>query len=202
MTKPKRQQAMGPKAVRGSDAARRQAALLLEVWCGVRTTQAASDAMGVAVTRFYQLEARALQMVVAAMEPRPRGRQKTAESEVVKLKAEIQRLRRDVERFQSLYRTSQRALGVAVARPPEKTENAVSGGKRKRGPRKKARGQAVASVLLGKASADEAGTEVTDGAADQRSGPHGRDPGTAREPTAREAHSVDDQRRAVRESRV
>lgn len=202
MTKPKRQQAMGPKTVRGSDAARRQAALLLEVWCGVRTTQAASDAMGVAVTRFYQLEARALQMVVAAMEPRPRGRQKTAESEVVKLKAEIQRLRRDVERFQSLYRTSQRALGVAVARPPEKPENAVPGGKRKRGPRKKARGQAVASVLLGKASADEAGTEVTDGAADQRSGPHGRDPGTAREPTAREAHSVDDQRRAVRESRV
>lgn len=75
MTKPKRQQPMGPKAVRGSEAARRHAALLLEVWCGVRTTQAASDAMGVAVTRFYQLEARALQMVVAAMEPRPRGRQ-------------------------------------------------------------------------------------------------------------------------------
>ena len=74
MKKPVRQQPMGPKAVRGSDAARRTAALMLEVWSGVRTTQSASDAMGVAVTRFYQLEARALQMVVSAMEPRPRGR--------------------------------------------------------------------------------------------------------------------------------
>ncbi|WP_374615837.1 hypothetical protein [Thauera aminoaromatica] len=177
MTKQKRQQPMGAKAVRGSDAARRHAALLLEVWCGVRTTQAASDAMGVAVTRFYQLEARALQMVVAAMEPRPRGRQKTAESEVAKLKLETTRLRRDVERFQSLYRTSQRALGVAVAKPPDKAENPGPGGKRKRGPRKRARGQAVASVLLGGAPADGAIKEVGDGTAEQGTGSRGRTEG-------------------------
>ena len=98
--KQKRQQPMGAKAVRGSDAARRQAALLLEAWSGVRTTQSASEAMGVAVTRFYQLEARALQMLVSAMEPRSRGRQTSPANELVKLKAEKQRLVRDVERFQ------------------------------------------------------------------------------------------------------
>jgi hypothetical protein len=194
VTKPKRQQAMGPKAVRGSEAARRQAALLLEVWCGVRTTQAASDAMGVAVTRFYQLEARALQMVVSAMEPRPRGRQKTAESEVAKLKAEAVRLRRDVERFQSLYRTSQRALGVAVAKAPEKSENPGPGSKRKRGPRKRARGQAVAKVLLGDAPADGAIREADNGATEQRSEPRGRDPRQPREQASGEDHSPDDHR--------
>jgi hypothetical protein len=198
MKKPQRQQPMGPKAVRGSDAARRQAALLLEVWSGVRTTQAASDAMGVAVTRFYQLEARALQMMVSAMEPRPRGRQRTTESELGKLKAEKQRLVRDVERFQSLYRTAQRSLGVAVAKVPEQPENPGPGGKRKRGPRRKARGQAVAAVLLGNAPVDGASREVADGATEQRSEPRGRDPRHQGEQAPREAHPEDDHRRDVR----
>lgn len=176
MKKPQRQQPMGPKAVRGSDAARRQAALLLEVWSGVRTTQAASDAMGVAVTRFYQLEARALQMIVSAMEPRPRGRQKTPETELAKLKVEKQRLQRDVERFQSLYRTSQRSLGVVIAKPAEPSKNAGPGSRRRRGPRKMARGQAVATVLLGNAPPSGAG-EVEDGAAKQGSGTRGRNDG-------------------------
>jgi hypothetical protein len=159
---------MGAKAVRGSDAARRLAALLLEAWSGVRSTQSASDAMGVALTRFYQLEARALQVLVSAMEPRPRGRQRTAESELAKLKAEIQRLKRDVERFQSLYRTSQRALGIAVAKPAEPAKNAEQGGKRHRGPRKKARGQAVAAELLGNGQVQQS-REGYDGATEQGS---------------------------------
>lgn len=202
MKKPQRQQPMGPKAVRGSDAARRQAALLLEVWSGVRTTASASEAMGVVVTRFYQLEARALQMIVSAMEPRARGRQRTPESELQKLKVENQRLRRDVERFQSLYRTSQRALGVAVAKPPEKQDNAAPGGKRKRGPRKKARGQAVAAVLLGGVPADGASREATDGATEQGSESRGRDPRQQGEQAPREAHLEDDHRRDVRQRGV
>ena len=45
--------------------------------------------MGVALTRFYQLEARAQQLIVSAMVPRPRGRQKTAEGELQKLRQEL-----------------------------------------------------------------------------------------------------------------
>ena len=167
---------MGCKAVRGSDAARRQAALLLEVWSGVRTTQAASEAMGIAMPRFYQLEARALQMMVSAMEPRPRGRRRTSESELGKLKAEKQRLQRDLERFQALYRTSQRSLGVAIAKSPPSPNNAAPGGKRRRGPRKRARGQVVAAVLLGNA-VPEGAREATDGATEQGLGPRGRTAG-------------------------
>jgi hypothetical protein len=163
---------MGARAVRGSDAARRLAALLLEAWSGVRSTQSASEAMGVALPRFYQLEARALQMVVSAMEPRPRGRQRTPASELAKVRSENQRLRRDVERFQALYRTAQRSLGVAVAKVVEPAKNAEPGGRRRRGPRKKARGQAVAAVLLGGAPV-VGGREVGDAASEQGSGPRG-----------------------------
>jgi len=194
MKKPSRQQAMGAKAVRGSDAARRLAALLLEAWSGVRSTQSASDAMGVALTRFYQLEARALQVLVAAMEPRPRGRQVTAESEVVKLKAEKQRLQREVERFQALYRTSQRSLGVAIAKKPEPEKNAAPGGKRRRGPRKKARGQAVAAVLLGNAVA-EGPREAADGATEQGIEARGRIAGRPGEQVAAESAAGNADRR-------
>src|SRR5262252_4048132 len=65
VTSAKRLQPINAKAVRGSDAARRSAALLLEAWSGVRSTTSASEAMGVALTRFYQLEARALQLLVS-----------------------------------------------------------------------------------------------------------------------------------------
>ncbi|HEX6813061.1 MAG TPA: hypothetical protein VF384_15660 [Planctomycetota bacterium] len=175
MKKP-RVKPMGVKSVRGSDAARRLTALLLEAWSGVRSTQSASDAMGVALPRFYQLEARALQMIVQAMEPRPRGRQRTAESELARLKAEKQRLVRDAERLQSLYRTAQRALGIAVAKPVAKSDTPAPGGKRKRGPRKRARGQAVAAELLGNGQVQEQ-REGYDGATEQGS--------SAREQTAR-----------------
>ena len=196
MKKPQRQQPMTVKSVRGSDAARRLSALLLEAWSGVRSTQSAADAMGVALPRFYHLEARALQMIVSAMEPRPRGRQRTAESELAQVKAEKLRLVRDAERFQSLYRTAQRALGIAVAKPPSKTDTPVPGSKRKRGPRKRARGQAVAAQLLGNGQVQEQ-REGYDGATEQGSDARGRSEGHAREQAAREADRGDARRRAV-----
>ena len=197
MTKP-RVQPMGAKAVRGSDAARRLTALLLEAWSGVRTTVATSEAMGVTLPRFYQLEARALQMMVSAMEPRPRGRPRTAEDAVGKLQAERQRLLRDVERFQSLYRTAQRALGVAVARPPEKANNPGPGGKRRRGPRKRARGQAVAAVLLGTASPATGARGVIDGATEQGPGTRGLTAGRSAEQASSARDPEHDRRTVVR----
>ena len=181
----------------------RHAALLLEAWSGVRSTQSAADAMGIVLTRFYQLEARALQSLVEAMEPRPRGRQRTHASELAKLKAEKQRLSRDVERFQSLYRTSQRALGIAVAKPPEKGNTPAPGGpgKRKRGPRKRARGQAVAAELLGNA-VPEGQREGYDGATDQGSGTRNGATRHPREQATCEADPGHDQRKAVRQGGV
>jgi hypothetical protein len=189
---------MGARAVRGSDAARRLTALLLEAWSGVRTTMATSEAMGVTLPRFYQLEARALQVLVTAMEPRPRGRPRTAEDALGKLQAERQRLLRDVERYQSLYRTAQRSLGVTVARPPEKANNPGPGGKRRRGPRKRARGQAVAAVLLGTATPLSGARGAIDGATEQGPGTRGLTAGRSAEQAAGVRDPEHGQRTAVR----
>lgn len=152
--KANRKQPMGSKAVPGSEAARRLAALMLESWCGVRTTQAASEAMGMTLSRYYQLEARALQAVVAAMEPRSPGRHVTMENELQQSKKERLKLLREVERYQTLYRATQRALGVSQVKvtPPGK---AAAGKRRKR--RQRARAEVVANDLRTKGGDDANG---------------------------------------------
>lgn len=107
------------------------------------------------------LEARGLNGMVAALEPRARGRQRTLESEMAKLRAETKRLEREVSRWQSLYRVGQRSLGLVAARPPKPD---AEGGKRRRKPRKRARGEVLARVLQpGEVRAES--TEVGDGQA-------------------------------------
>jgi hypothetical protein len=46
--------------------AKRQAAVNLEVWAGVRTPLQAAEALGLSLPRYYQIEARGLQGLVAA----------------------------------------------------------------------------------------------------------------------------------------
>ena len=167
---------MGAKPVRGSDVARRLAALMLEAWCGVRTTQSASEAMGVALVRYYQLEARALQAVVGALEPRPRGRQQTAASQLAQARCDQQRLAREVERYQMLYRAAQRALGVADSKPATGKDAA---GKRRRRPRRRARAEVVASVLRSTTSEVGDADRETEQGQQARGQPGGRSSGEA-----------------------
>ena len=75
--------------------ARRLAAAILEVLAGARTPTEAAQALGLSLPRYYQLESRALRGLVATCEPRPKGRQRSVESEVAGLKREIERWRRD-----------------------------------------------------------------------------------------------------------
>src|SRR5215468_2392546 len=61
----------------GKDASRdakRLAAAILEVLAGARTTTDAATALGVSLPRYYQVESRALVGLLAACEPRPKGR--------------------------------------------------------------------------------------------------------------------------------
>ncbi len=104
----------GPRAVVASDVARKTASLILEALTGVRTTQEAADALGVALPRYYVLETRALSGLVGALEPRSRGRQRGAAEHVLALEADVARLERELRRFQALQRASQRALGLGV----------------------------------------------------------------------------------------
>ena len=79
----------------GSAEAKRLAAAILEGLAGIRGPQDASQALGISMTRYYQMEARALQGLVAALEPRRRGRQHNPQ--VVLARLERENLRRALE---------------------------------------------------------------------------------------------------------
>ncbi|MBZ0135696.1 MAG: hypothetical protein K8I27_04930 [Planctomycetes bacterium] len=124
-TKPK----IGPAAVSGSLPARKQAALVLEVLSGLRSPSEAASAMGVAVNRYYQLETRALQGVVDALEPKPRGRQRKPEDEIEVLKKDAARLKNELSRTTALLRSTQRSLGLPAVKKKQPDE---TGGKKRR----------------------------------------------------------------------
>jgi hypothetical protein len=115
-----------------SPEAQRRAAVILEVLAGVRTPGQAAEALGVALPRYFQLETRALQALVASCAPLPRGPGRSAEKEVAALKRELERLQRALSRQQTLVRLAQRHLGLA----PPKAPAPVPGGKGKKRPRR------------------------------------------------------------------
>lgn len=144
----------GPRSLTGSAGARRQAAVILETLCGARTTQEAAEAMGIALPRYYVLETRALAGLIEALEPRKRGRQVTPERELEKAQEEVARLEGELRRYQALYRTSQRALGVTAlpdAKPGAKKKAQAKTRKRRRKPR----GAAVVASLTEEPKAKE-----------------------------------------------
>src|SRR5271155_5570175 len=92
--------------------AKRLAAAILEVLAGARTPTEAATALSMSVPRYYQVEARALKGLLAACEPRAKGRVRSAEGELATLRQENQRLQRDIMRHQALTRAAQRAVGL------------------------------------------------------------------------------------------
>jgi hypothetical protein len=109
--------------------AKRLAAAILEVLAGARTPSEAATALGLSVPRYYQVEAQALRGLLAACEPKPRGRVRTVETEVKTLSKENQRLQRELTRHQALARAAQRAVGLS---PPTPVVNKAGKKPRKR----------------------------------------------------------------------
>lgn len=140
-----RQPVGGPDLGRAaSSEAKRLAAAILEVLAGVRTTSDAAAAVGLSLTRYYQVESRALAGLVQACEPRSKGPQPSPERQVTALRRDNERLQREVARQQTLVRLSQRSIGLAAPAPPAKTP---AGGKKPRRRRPVARALQVANRL-------------------------------------------------------
>jgi hypothetical protein len=97
--------------------AKRLAATILEVLAGLRTPSQAAPLVNVSLPRYYQLETRAVAALVQACEPQPKGRRRGPLHEVAALKKEIDRLRRDLGRQQSLVRLAQRSVGLTPPPP-------------------------------------------------------------------------------------
>jgi hypothetical protein len=103
----------------GSSQANRQAVVILEVLAGVKTpTQAAAD-LGTSLPRYYQLETRALEGLVAALEPKPKGKQPLPQNQIAALQRELDQARRACARQQALARVAQRTLAVKLTPRPK-----------------------------------------------------------------------------------
>jgi hypothetical protein len=124
-------------AALGKDAgaeAQRLAAAILEVLAGVRTPGQAAEALGVSQARYFQVETRAMQALVAGCAPRPRGPGRSAERELAALRREQERLQRQLSRQQTLLRLAQRSLGLAPPAPAKPAGGKEKGKKRRRQP--------------------------------------------------------------------
>jgi hypothetical protein len=96
--------------------AQRRAATILEVLAGEQTVGEAAGLLGISVMHYYLLERRAVQGLVAACAPRAKGPPvPSAEQEVVRLRRELDRSRRESLRQAALVRATQRAIGFPVA---------------------------------------------------------------------------------------
>lgn len=137
-----------------SEASRKAAAGILQVLAGLRTPVEVGTALGVSVNRYYQLEQRALEGMLQALEPRARGPRARPGAAVERLEREKARLERELTRHQALLRTTQRALGMA---PPVAAKEKPGKGRAKR-PR--VRAKAVIQALE-RAELTPAGSSVT-----------------------------------------
>jgi hypothetical protein len=135
---------MGPHAVGGTEGARRTAAVILEVLSGVRGTSQACEALSISPMRYYVLETRALQGLVGALEPRPRGKRRNAEDEIFRIRREKVKLERELARTQALVRAAERMIGIPAVQAKSKIG---ADGKKSRRPRRVARaGRAIAAL--------------------------------------------------------
>jgi hypothetical protein len=150
-----------PGGVRlGLDAGReaqRLAAAILEVLAGVRTPGQAAEALGISLQRYFQVETRAMQALVAACQPRPRGRGKSADKELTALRRQCQRLQGELGRQQTLARLAQRSIGLA---PPKAPAPPAGKDKRKKRPRRPVVRALRAAEVLQRRSQEGASAET------------------------------------------
>ena len=139
----------------GSKEANRIAVAILEVMGGLRTTAEAADSLKVSLPRYYTLEARAIDGLVAACEPKPRGKQSSPATRITSLEKELLQSQRQCARLQALVRTAQRSIGLTVAETQKAKPTTRRGrkGRRKRAPTTRA--LAMAEKLQTRVASDE-----------------------------------------------
>lgn len=102
--------------------------MILEVLAGLRTPSEASTALGVTTMRYYVLERRALEGMVQALAPRPKGKRRRPEDALAEAGREKVRLEREKGRLQALVRAAQRTMGL----PPPPAREKMQGDQRRR----------------------------------------------------------------------
>src|ERR1700736_3668734 len=132
--------------------AKQRAAAILEVLAGGRTPAEAAGALAVSLSRYYLLETRALQGLLAACEPAPRGPGPDDRRALAALRAECDRWKRECARQQALVRAAQRTIGLAAPAVPAK------GGRKRKAKKPVARALQAAARLQQEPAAAPAST--------------------------------------------
>jgi len=138
---------MGPSTLQGSKGAKQALVAILEALSGEVSTSAVAERLKISLSRYYQLETRALQGMLASLEPRPRGRKSGVDAQLRALAAEKKDLERELRRQRSLLRAAQRSVGLPTGR----------GAKKKRKRKAKDRGATVRQTL--RAQVEEGGAD-------------------------------------------
>jgi len=102
----------------GSSEANRLAVVILEVLAGVCTPAEAAAALKISLPRYYILEKRALDGLVAACEPRPLGKQPSLETRISALEKALQKAERQCARQEALVRAARRSVGLSATSAP------------------------------------------------------------------------------------
>jgi hypothetical protein len=103
--------------------ARRQATAILEVLAGARTPTDAAKDLSLSLPAYYKLEGRAVKGLILACRPAGRGPRPSPELEAARLRRQCQRLTQDLQRYQALARTAQRAAGLPAPPSPSKRDD-------------------------------------------------------------------------------
>lgn len=132
--KPKKPQPLGKNS---SSEANRRAAIVLEVLAGIRTPGQAAEALKLSVNYYYVLERKALQGLLAACRPSPKGPPgPSLERQLQQLQLQLAQCRNECQRQAALVRATQRAVGLpapAAPKPqPSKKSDAKTTRKRRR----------------------------------------------------------------------
>jgi hypothetical protein len=119
-----------PEPIVGSEEAKQLAAVVLEVLSGTRGAQEGANVLGISAMRYYTLENRALQGLVKALEPRPKGRrQRTPEDALRAVEKEREQYRREVGRLQTLLRMVRKSVHLQEPRQVRGVESKEKGKK-------------------------------------------------------------------------
>lgn len=163
--KPARKRPQPAPEVKGSPEAKRMACLVLEVLSGLRSPASASGVAGIAPQRYYALETRALQAIVQALEPRPKGPRHRPETERDRVLKRCERLERELRRAHALLRTAQRTIGLGPPKETEVTRKDKSGKERRHKRRPQVRARKTVDALRESITREVAGPAPANGAA-------------------------------------
>lgn len=103
---------------------------ILEVLGGLKSPPEAAESLGVSLTYYYVLETRAIEGLLLACEPKPKGPRSSPEKQLEDLRRDKDRLERELLRTQAIARAAQRSLEQEGREAAEEAHGACSPSRR------------------------------------------------------------------------